>query len=325
MFGLDQQIGYQFTASNDLFGGNPLIQGRPDRLRFVAHSFNYTTPLPWSDRVELFGVFAQSTPRLPEGYGQSGTSTQLSFRYDWRLPAPTGWLQQAQFGYDFKRSNNNLEFGGFQVFNTNTHIHQFLIAYDATHSDELGQAHANVTFIVSPGYFDPASSDAGFNAVRMAATPGYAYLQLSGQRDLAIASGFSVSVRAHVQWTPDTLLPSEEISLGGNDSVRGYQPYIVQGDRGWNAQTEVRARTLNLGGSGAALEPFAFVDAGHVWNRIDQPAEFSNGSLVSVGVGLRFQVGRYITVHGTYGFPLRAAVPDGPKAPIAYVFVMIGS
>jgi hemolysin activation/secretion protein len=327
LFALDQQIGYQFTTSNDLFGGNPPIEGRPDRQRFLAHSFNYVAPLPWADRVELFGVFAQSTPRLQDSFGQTGISAQLSLRYDHRLPAVGAWQQLLQFGYDFKRSDNDLEFGGTQVFNANTHIHQFVIAYDATYPDALGQTHANVSLFVSPGHLDGDNEAAVFNQARMGATPRYAYLQLSGQRDLAVGAGFVVSGHALVQWTPNTLLPSEELGLGGDDSVRGYEPYVVQGDRGWNLQTELRtpAFGLGLGESGPALQPFVFIDAGHAWNRIDQPAETSNGSLVSVGAGLRFQFSRFVSVRATYGQPLRAPVPNGSKAPLAQVFVVIGS
>lgn len=87
LFGIGARVGYQMTASNDLISGNPDIEGRPNRPRFIAHAFNLLAPLPWLDRIELFGVFAQSTPRLPDSYGQTGLSSQVSFRYDRRLPA----------------------------------------------------------------------------------------------------------------------------------------------------------------------------------------------------------------------------------------------
>lgn len=325
LFGLDQQIAWQFTASNDLFGGNPPIEGRPNRPRFFAHSFNYTAPLPWLDEVEIFGVFARSTPRLASGFDQTGISAQWSVRYDWRLPALDAWQQQIQFGYDFKRSNNDLEFGGTQVFSANTHIHQFVVAYDATGSDTLGQTHANVALIVSPGHLDADNGNAAFSAARRGATPRYAYAQLAGQRDLAIGAGFSVSARALVQWTPNTLLPSEEIGLGGEASLRGYEAYATQGDRGWDLQTEVRSPPFSIGESGAALQPFVFFDAGHAWNRIDQAAETTSGALASVGAGIRLQVTRFLNARFTYGQPLRAVVPGGSKAPLAQVFVVLGS
>jgi hemolysin activation/secretion protein len=131
--------------------------------------------------------------------------------------------------------------------------------------------------------------------------------------------------RGVFQWTPNTLLPSEELGLGGDSSVRGYEPYVVLGDRGWSLQTELRTPPLGFGATNTALQPFLFVDAGHAWNRINEPAEQSNGSLVSVGAGLRFQMSRFVTVRTTIGFPLRAALPGGSTAPLARVYVVIGT
>lgn len=325
LFGLDQQIAYQYTASNDLLGGNPAIDGRPNRPRFQAHSFSYSAPLPWFDRVEFFGVYAQSTPRLDNSFNQTGVSAQFSARYDRHLPLVDGWQQQLQFGYDFKRSNNDLEFGGVQVFNANTHVHQFLVSYDATKSDALGQTHANVALIGSPGHLDGDNSDDAFQTTRNGATARYGYLQLLVQRDLTLGAGVSLSTRGRFQWTPNTLLPSEEMGLGGDDTLRGYAPYTVQGDRGWNVQVEARTPAFAFfGDTGPAFQPFVFLDAGHVWNKIDQPGELQAGMLSSVGVGLRFQWSRFVNARVTYGQPLRA-VQGGSKAPLAQVLVVIGS
>jgi hemolysin activation/secretion protein len=107
--------------------------------------------------------------------------------------------------------------------------------------------------------------------------------------------------------------------------VRGYDPYVVEGDRGWDLQTELRTPPFAFGTTNVALQPFLFFDAGHVWNRIDEPTEPSNGSLISVGAGLRFQASRFVNIRGTFGVPLRAALPDGSKSPIAIVYVVIGS
>jgi hemolysin activation/secretion protein len=324
LFGIDARVGYQMTASNDLISGNPDIEGRPNRPRFIAHSFNLLAPLPWLDRIELFGVFAQSTPRLPDSYGQTGLSSQVSFRYDWRLPALGAWQQQVQLGYDFKRSNNDLEFGGFQVFNANTHVHQWVLAYDITKTDATGDTHANATLYASPGYLDSANNDSSFDAARLGAKPRYQYLTLSADRNLPLGgTGFLLSARGMFQWTGNTLLPSEEMGLGGDATVRGYEPYAAQGDRGWNLQTEVRSPAITW--NSAAVQPFVFFDAGHVWNRIPEAGEVNNASLASIGAGFRFQFGRFVSVRGTYGFPLKSVVPNGSKAPLGEIFVVIGS
>jgi hemolysin activation/secretion protein len=325
LFGLDQQIAYQFTASNDFFSGNPDIEGRPDRARFTAHALNYVAPLPWGDSIELFGVYAQSTPRLPESFGQTGISAQMSVRYDWRLPSTTDIAQQIQFGYDFKRSNNDLEFGGFQVFNSNTHVHQFLLTYAVSKPNDAGAAHASATLVGSPGRLDSANNEAAFNAARQGASPRYLYLQLAALRAFSLGGGFTLSANGAFQWTANTLLPSEEMGLGGESSVRGYTPYVALGDRGWNIQTELRTPGLPFGTSSAVVQAFVFFDAGHVWNRIDEPAETSSGTLASAGAGLRFQWSRFVDFRCTYGVPLRAPTPGGSKAPMVLLYLSVGS
>ena len=95
-----------------------------------------------------------------------------------------------QFGYDFKRSNNDLEFGGFQVFNSNTHIHQFVVNYEISRTDARGQGRANAMVVLSPGRLDGDNQDAAFDAARHGATPRYAYLQLSAQRDVTFGRRF---------------------------------------------------------------------------------------------------------------------------------------
>ncbi|MGF6296749.1 hemolysin activation/secretion protein [Paraburkholderia sp. WC7.3d] len=325
LFGLDQQVAYQFTASNDFFSGNPDSEGRPNRARFIAHALSYTAPLPWLDSIELFGVYAQSTPRLPDTYGQTGISAQMSFRYDWRLPAINDTTQMVQFGYDFKRSNNDLEFGGFQVFNSNTHIHQFLLVYDISKPIEAGTAHASATLVASPGGLDGNNDDAAFNAARQGATARYVYMQLTASRAFALGSGFTLAANGTFQWTPNTLLPSEEIGLGGESSVRGYDPYVVLGDRGWNVQTELRTPAIAFGASNALVQPFVFFDAGRVWTRIDQPAENNPGLLAAIGAGVRFKWSRFVDFRCSYAAPLRAATPNGSKAPMVLVYVSIGT
>ncbi|WP_083237195.1 MULTISPECIES: ShlB/FhaC/HecB family hemolysin secretion/activation protein [Burkholderia] len=324
LFGADIRFGYQMTASNDLLTGNPAIEGRPNRPRFIAHAMNLVVPLTPFDSIELFGVFARSTPRLPDSYRQDGISSQISFRYGRRLPSLAGWQQRARFGYDFKRSNNDLEFGGFQVFNANTHVHQFVLEYDVSKSDASGDTRVNASLMLSPGGFDGNNRDDAFDAAQLGAKARYQYLQLSAQRDTPLgASKFIWSMRAQVQWTNSTLLPSEKLGLGGDATVRGYEPYSAQGDRGWNIQSELRSPSFALGT--VALQPFLFFDAGRVWNRTPQPVDINSASLASIGAGFRLQAARFVSVRGTLGFPLRSVVPNGSKAPQGELFVVFGS
>ena len=73
------------------------------------------------------------------------------------------------------------------------------------------------------------------------------------------------------------------------------------------------------------MQLFVFFDAGYVWNRIDEPAETQSGLLASVGAGLRFQLGRFVDFRMTYGVPLKAGVPNGSKAPMVLMMLVVGS
>ncbi len=265
----------------------------------------------------------RSTPRLPDSYGQSGISAQASFRYDWRLPVWSGW-QQMQFGYDFKRSNNDLEFGGFQVFNSNMHIHQFVFTYDMNKTDNVGQSRTNVTAVLSPGISTPITRTMPSKArgtARRRAT------RICNCRDSAISRSAAALPHGAARCSSGRRTRSCRARNWGCAATAAWRlrTYVVQGDRGWNLQTELRTPASNIGTSDIAIQSFLFVDTGHVWNKIDQPAEPNNGSLIGLGAAFRFQVSRFVSVRGTYGYRLRAATPGASKAPVGMLYIVAGS
>jgi hemolysin activation/secretion protein len=137
-FWQDHQFNYQYTTSDDAIFGNPSLPGRPDDPRFVAHSASYIVPLPWHDRLTLYGFYARSVPRLPSTFTQTGVSDQASFRYSIPLVVSAAQSHEVRFGYDFKQSNNNLEFGGAQVSQGSADIHQLAFEYTGRIADPWG-------------------------------------------------------------------------------------------------------------------------------------------------------------------------------------------
>jgi hemolysin activation/secretion protein len=117
-FGLDHQLNYQLTAS-------------PDFKKLVAHSGSYVIPVQrLRHTLTLFGSFADSRPELSGGFfALKGRTWQLGARYRVPLPALGKWSQDVTAGVDFKRSNNNLSFGGTQVFAQENDVVQAIAAY----------------------------------------------------------------------------------------------------------------------------------------------------------------------------------------------------
>lgn len=84
---------------------------------FIAHSANYTVPLPWLHELRFYGVYQESDPpEGAEGFDLSAETRQLGIRYIVPLAGPGGlasrFRHSLMVGSDYKESNNDLLFGG---------------------------------------------------------------------------------------------------------------------------------------------------------------------------------------------------------------------
>jgi hemolysin activation/secretion protein len=105
--------------------------------------------------------------------------------------------------------------------------------------------------------------------------------------------------RIDTQLTPDALLPLEQFSLGGIDSVRGYPQNQLLTDNGIFASLEVR---IPLTTDPSVLQLTPFMDAGTGWNNLLPNPDPS--TLVGIGMGLRWFIGSGLSFRVDYGVPL---------------------
>ena len=63
----------------------------------------------------MFGSYADIKGRVPAPLALQGNSRQLGLRYEVPLPKLGSYSHALIGGIDYKRSNNNLEFGGETV------------------------------------------------------------------------------------------------------------------------------------------------------------------------------------------------------------------
>ncbi|RUR85985.1 ShlB/FhaC/HecB family hemolysin secretion/activation protein [Chlorogloeopsis fritschii PCC 9212] len=114
-------------------------------------------------------------------------------------------------------------------------------------------------------------------------------------------------LRGDVQLADRPLVPFEQFSLGGIESVRGYRQDALLSDNAIFASAEVRIPIARLGGRNNLLQLTPFVDFGNAWNdsgRDDSQLELDTNTLVSVGLGLRLQLQDYLTARLDWGIPL---------------------
>ncbi|XZN93525.1 MAG: ShlB/FhaC/HecB family hemolysin secretion/activation protein [Microcoleus sp.] len=110
--------------------------------------------------------------------------------------------------------------------------------------------------------------------------------------------------KTDVQLANRTLLPLEQFGIGGGNSVRGYRQDIQLADNGISASAELRFPIVGRSDRGLGVLQIApFVDAGTVWN--SSGIENSERQfLMSVGTGLRWELGDTMSANFYWGIPL---------------------
>jgi len=305
-FGFDHQLGYQYTT--DLAFN-----------RLQAHSASYQIPLPWQHMVTFSGSYVEVNPELPSAFTSRGTTETLGMRYAIPLTSIEKFKHELTFGFDYKETDNNFLFGGTSVIHSKPVILQLQAGYSGTLPDSFGQTSFSGEFYFSPGDVMGNNNSSEFSALRTNANAQYFYGRLSGERLTRLPWDFSWIARAQGQFASERLLPSEQLGLGGNATVRGYEEHQANGDNGWYVSNELRTPPVSIGkllGQGRLadqLQFLAFFDYGEV-NTKSPVTELSNAELMSFGSGVRYTINPYLSVRCDYGWQLkkpdtRIAVP----------------
>lgn len=115
-------------------------------------------------------------------------------------------------------------------------------------------------------------------------------------------------LRLNTQLAGQALLSSEQFSLGGVTSGRGYRQDSILTDNGLFASAEVRWPIFQEEDTVILVTPF--IDAGIGWNGADRTQPEFNG-IASVGLGLQLFQGDDFTAQVDWGIPLINDVSGG--------------
>jgi len=332
--GLDEVWNYQYSADS-----------AADWMR--ANSGSVTIPLPWRHTVMVSASYVEAKADFAgtsyTTLGQNARSWQTSLRYTVPLPSVGKFTHQLTSGADFKRSNNSLEFGGATISPSFTEVLQVEGGYNFSMPDSLGQTSAGVDVYYSPGNLSYRNTATAFRDLRSGTTAYYTYGRLILERLTRLPYNCSWVLNASAQLTPQRLMPSEQMGLGGYQTVRGYDERVINGDQGWFVSNEFRLPSFSLpspfniggwkvgkaddkpksgkpGASDAAagkagkiedkpkaldqFQLFGFWDHGLTSVNQALPSEVGNQWLSAVGLGWRYTINPYVSVRFDYGWQL---------------------
>ncbi len=196
------------------------------------------------------------------------------------------------------------------IFDSTTNIFQFRVSYQARVNDSMGTTAAQASVYYSPGGFNSENTDSAFEEQRVFAQAEYVYGRVTLQRTLKLPWKMTVVATVAGQLAGGNLLPSEQFSLGGGTSIRGYEEAIANGDRGWLGSVEIQSPPIMIlgrryGGPDDELKFLAFFDAGGISNVDRLPGEDSYIGLSGIGIGVRYRVSTRVGVRFDYGWKLQ--------------------
>jgi hemolysin activation/secretion protein len=222
-----------------------------------------------------------------------------------------GLSQSIVLGGDFKRTNTNADFGGSSVYSSFVDVVQFMAAYDADRTDRFGSTSVAAQFFFSPGNIGGQDDAQDYQNARAGADPRYEYFNASVLRLTNLPDNFLLATRFVGQAATAPLLPSEQLGLGGMDSVRGYLEEEADGDDGIIFSNELRTGSLSLFPKlKDGLFFYGFVDYGVAWTRDAQFGQQSQTNFLGAGPGVTYHIGPWLRVNYDYGWRLARGDPD---------------
>lgn len=253
-------------------------------------------------------VYANLHEKKMKSHGQF---YQVSSRYSFPLPPTLSRTQEIHIGFDVKSTNNTLVFvEADPVFSKWVNLTQLVLGYSLEKNTEVSVDSFKANLTTSLGPWLPHQSNPEFSSMRHAAKNHWIFLTAEWNRTLSLPNRFTLYASGQLQWASQTLLPSEQLGIGGARSVRGYEERVFNADSGMIGSGEIWFPSFSIFGTRQnsrfkdALQLIGFLDFGYGRNHVVvQPSE-KQQALIGIGPGFRYSLGSYISVRCDWGVQL---------------------
>lgn len=295
------QLGHSFSFT---------YQVAPERPSDAeVFSGSYMARVPNADWLSLlfYSVKSNSNVATIGGTNVVGPGTIIGERAVITLPTREGLFHTLSVGMDYKHFNQDVTVAG-GGFSSPVTYYPLVATYGATFQDDkfTTQFNAAITYNIRT----LSSPWDEFDAKRFKASPSFTHFNMDVSHTQELPEGFQLYGKVQGQIADGPLVSSEQFSLGGLDTVRGYLESEMLGDNG--AVANIELRTPNVGsmlqgelksetGDGKPRfvtfndwRFFVFADVGYTTVLQPLPEQVSSFSAWSYGVGTRFKALEYL-------------------------------
>jgi hemolysin activation/secretion protein len=277
-----------------------------DALVFTG---SYLARVPNNDWLTFlfYGLVSNSKVSTVGSTNVVGRGHVLGIRAITDLAGGDGFYDTLSSGIDYKEFDQDVSLAGATLPSPVTYY-----PITASYSANWQGDHAETQFDIGPtlSIRGLGSSPSEFDTKRYKAESNFIYVRgdLSRQQDLPGA--FQIYVKAQGQVSNQSLVNSEQFSLGGQDTVRGYLESEVLADEAIAGSVEIRSPPLEqyLGPDVNSWRVFLFTDCG--WGAIVDPLpdQQPNFTLLSAGAGTRLQLIDHLNGMVDLAVPLHSSV-----------------
>lgn len=291
----DQQLSYQFNiAPEALSHGNLWDAGKTKG--YVTHALSYFVPLTFSSGLRMkatVGVNHISSYSDGGGVFTSGTTTDgLTGELSFPLPRNAGtWtLVPEVFVAVAANAYDRTQYGaGNPISQENTRITHIEIGIRSALNGKLFRVPTHGNFEVSVISGRQTSEIATLPFAKMRSQTNFAYVKASIHQELMLEGDRALALRFAAQYSGDDLHALEQMSVGGDGTVRGYPSNAASSQSAGAFSIEYRLKPISvpMGKATGRLRPHVFADVGVA----DKTKTSNTEHLASVGFGAELAVG----------------------------------
>lgn len=304
---LDHQLSYQLTMSPEAIARLDQPITATEQAAYLSHDANYFVPLPWRHKVRTRGAYIQTRSNLTGGLVSETDTTIFTTEYAVPVSSMETISPELYGRYEFKNSHRQIYSGTSLASDAQIDVHQFVLGLRGNAKDSRGKTNFDIRFVHSPGGLSSFNNAASFSAYsgNTGVDDTYNYLFANLQRSTPLSNRVQLITEITGQYTNETLPSTEVLSIGGVDTVRGYETSEASGDTGVVVRNELHLDiTPQESDIFNAVDLFAFLDAGHV----KDIAKNTHADFSSVGLGLNASIGKNISFNSSLGVALRDGI-----------------
>ncbi|WP_238155920.1 MULTISPECIES: ShlB/FhaC/HecB family hemolysin secretion/activation protein [Xanthomonas] len=257
-----------------------------------------------------YSVRSDSEVAAINSYNVIGNGSLSGLRLIRALPNGTGFFHSLSLGVDYKDFKEDTVFGSDRS-SAPIRYAPLSAAYNA--SWVTARSTSALTFTATANLRGVGDDARQFDAKRYRARPNFMHLRADGSQTRTLGEDIQLYAHVQTQLAAEPLISNEQFSLGGLDSVRGYDESQALGDFGAIGQLELRSPSFGSAAAKLVQEArvYAFVDGGYARIRDPLPEQRVSETLISTGLGFTFKAVSHL--NGAVDLAAPLSRPDGRK------------